>query len=176
MESGLLSRAIASVGLQRLQPDAISVAVDNHRLGAPATRDRALRAVRTKWTAPLDDDDEFRPRHLEQLLHLAIETGADYVYSWFVVVGGQDPFPETHFTNPFNPDNPIETTITVLVKTELAMEVGYQPQPGRTTNTGEDWRFLLQCLKLGAKVEHLVEKTWRWHHDSGNTSGLASRW
>ena len=171
----MLARAVRSVSVQTLPAAAHSIAVDINREGAPATRQRALDAVLTEWTAPLDDDDYFKPEHLLRLYQHAMETDADFVYSWFEVAGGIDPFPPTHFTNPFNPDDPIETTVTVLVKTDLAKTVGYKALDREQINTGEDRYFTLGCLKAGAKISHLVEKTWVWNHHGGNTSGLPTK-
>lgn len=168
--------ALASVGMQTMQPAAVSLAIDVNREGAPGTRQRCLDAALTEWVAPLDDDDAFMPQHLEHLMQHALETDADYVYSWFQVVGGQDPFPPTHFTNPFNPEDPIETTVTVLMKRDLANEIGYKSlDRGHDTNTGEDYGMLLGAVRLGAKIEHLVERTWYWTHHGGNTSGLPTK-
>lgn len=180
----LLARAVASVAAQTKPAAAVSIALDNNREGAPPTRQRALDAVNTKFVAFLDDDDEFLPTHLEDLYGHMMETGADIVYSWFKVVvrGGvvleDDPvFPPGHYLNPFNPDDPIETTITTLVRTELAKEIGFHRlNRGHNTNTGEDRGFILDAIKAGANIQHLVKKTWLWHHDSGNTSGLPERW
>lgn len=91
-------------------------------------------------------------------------------------MGGRDPFPPTHYRDPFDPQKPIETTITVLVRTDLAQQVGFQRLNRGETNSGEDRFFTLGCLAAGARIEHLVEKTWLWHHNSGNTSGLPTRW
>lgn len=179
---GLLARAIRSVAGQSLPPDALSVAWDTERQGAAVTRQRALDAVQTGWTAFLDDDDEMLPTHLAQLMRHARETEADYVYSWFETVPhGCDPFPTYHFTNEFNLADPIQTTITVLVKTDLAKSVGFveQDDEGKLVGGqrwGEDYEFTLGCLRAGAKISHLVERTWLWHHDSGNTSGRPDRW
>lgn len=179
--SELLMRAVRSVLTQTLRPDALVVQIDREHDGAAYTRHTALSMVRTPWVAFLDDDDEMLPTHLEDLLRHALETNADYVYSWFETVPfGHDPFPRHHFTNPFDPKDPIQTTITTLVRTKLAQEVGFwAPQDGATIDGqrwGEDYTFTLDCLKRGAKIEHLVKKTWWWHHDSGNTSGRGDRW
>lgn len=175
--TSLRNTALSSVNQQTLQPAAISVAIDVNRKGAPATRQRALDAVITPWVAFLDDDDAFKPVHLEHLFEHAMETGADMVYSWFEVLGGTDPFPVTHFTNEFDPENPIETTITTLVRTNLAKEIGFQAlDRGHDTNTGEDYRMVLEAVRQGAVIKHLVERTWYWRHHSANTSGLPTKW
>lgn len=172
----MLQRAISSVLAQTHRAAAIAVAIDTHREGAAVTRNRALQSVRTPWTAFLDDDDEFMPQHLEKLWTYAQMTGADFVYSWFAVVGGGDPFPSTHFTEPFDYANPVETTITTLVRTTLAQEIGMQSLARGQQNSGEDYRLVLKLVECGAKIVHLAERTWYWHHDSKNTSGLPGRW
>lgn len=172
----MLAQAVRSVMAQTMPAAAISVAIDVNREGAPATRQRALDAVNTDWVAFLDDDDWFNPDHLELLYKHAMDTGADFVYSWFNVVGGTDPFPSTHYTEPFDPQNPIETTITTLVRTGLAKEAGFQALDRGQINTGEDRYFTLKCLDLGANIQHLVAKTWAWRHHSQNTSGLSTKW
>jgi hypothetical protein len=178
----LLARAIRSVSTQTLPADALSVSWDIEHEGAAATRQRALDGVQTGWTAFLDDDDEMLPEHLARLMRHARETDSDYVYSWFETVpAGHDPFPPYHFTNEFNPADPIQTTITILVKTELAKSVRFVPQDDegkliRGQRWGEDYEFTLGCIRAGGKISHLVERTWLWHHDSGNTSGRPDRW
>lgn len=173
----LLTRAIASVSAQTLPARAISVAVDTRHEGAALTRARALDVVSTEWTAFLDDDDEFGPYHLEHLLEHALAENADFTYSWFETVpAGRDPFPDWFRTEPWHPDQPRHTTMTVLVKTELAQEVGFIPAEPGAGHGNEDWRFILRCNELG-KISHLCdERSWWWHHDSGNTSGLPDRW
>lgn len=179
-----LNRAISSVTLQTRPAAAVSVAVDLNHDGAWVTRDRALRAVQTEWVAFLDDDDWFLPSHLDVLTRCAAETGADYVYSWYVIqdrdgnVINADPL--GYFGKAFDPDNPTQTTITTLVRTELAQEAGFQlPTDGDLIHgqrAGEDWNFTLRCLALGARIVHVPERTWIWSHHGANTSGMPSRW
>lgn len=155
----------------------VSVAADLDHEGAWATRGRALAAVRTGWTAFLDDDDQFKPEHIERLLACAQETGADYVFSWFdtrYTIRQADPL--GHFGKPFDPANPHHTTMTVLVRTELAQVVGFTPPADSDLVGGEDWRFTLGCVAAGARIIHLPERTWYWHHDRIGTQGLRNRW
>lgn len=183
----LLRRAVDSVLNQTWPVNGISIAIDMHREGAGPTRQRALDGVTTPWVAFLDDDDEFLPHHIEALTRHITETDCDYAYSWFKVVarGGviidADPvFPPGHYLNPWDDANPRQTTVTTMVRTELAKQVRFAPPPGEQLIDGqawgEDWQFTLGCLAAGAKISHLVEKTWLWHHDSGNTSGRPERW
>lgn len=180
----LLKRAIESVQAQTLVPVAMAISTDVTGEGATATRQHGLDAVTTEWTAFLDDDDEFLPWHLERLSKHAEETEADLVWSWFQTIGGHDPFPE-HFGRQFDLDDPHQITITTLVRTEAAQMVGGfifdgvdEEDPGvdaAGNRTGEDFRFSVRMAKAGFKLSGLAERTWLWHHDSGNTSGLASR-
>jgi len=168
--------ALASIAAQTLSPAAVSVAIDVSGEGAPATRQRALDAATTEWVAFLDDDDAFMPQHLDHLYKHALETNADFVYSWFQVVGGVDPFPPGHYLNQFDPEHPIETTVTTLIRTELAKAVGFRSlDRGEDTNTGEDYGMVLGVVKLGGNIQHLVERTWYWSHHGGNTSGLPTK-
>jgi glycosyltransferase involved in cell wall biosynthesis len=179
---GLLQRAVASVLAQTHPAAGLAVAIDHEKQGAPAARQRALDMVDTQWVAFLDDDDEFMPMHLETLWNAAHSHSADYVYSWFDTIPlGGDPFPSSHYLDPWDDENPRQTTVTTLVRTELARQVGFASfsETGELIDGqrwGEDWSFTLGCLALGAKIHHVVAKTWWWHHDSSNTSGRPDRW
>lgn len=192
IRNGMLQRAMNSVHDQTLLPDAVCLAIDTEGEGAAATRDRALRMANTKWVAFLDSDDILQAKHLEWLLRHALEREADFVYSWFRVLQQfangttrileDDPvFPPGHYLNEFDPANPIETTITTLVRTEIAQAVGFKPLDRGEQNGGEDYGFLLGCMAAGAKVSHLKRRSWLWcHHqlpDStpGNTAGLPTK-
>jgi glycosyltransferase involved in cell wall biosynthesis len=170
VKNGMLARAVASVQRQTVPYHLITVE-DTDRQGAAATRQRGLEQVTTEWTAFLDSDDEMDPDHIEHLLACAADTGADYVYPWFRVVGGSDPFP-MFFGKPFDPAAPNSTTITILVRTELAKTVGFATDP-TVQVAGEDFLFTKGCIAAGARIVHLPRRSWTWHHHSGgNTSGL----
>jgi glycosyltransferase involved in cell wall biosynthesis len=170
--NGMLDRAAASVRAQTVPVEHI-LAEDIHRKGAAITRAHGLHLVDTEWTAFLDSDDELDPDHIEYLLACAQDTGADYVYPWFRVVGGTDPFP-MFFGRPFDPNCPNSTTITILVRTELAKQVGFARDPNVAVS-GEDYAFTLGCIAAGAKIVHLPRRSWTWHHTGMNTSGLPNR-
>lgn len=180
LSNGMLARAIASVAAQTLPADALSIAVDNERCGAWYTRQRALDAVQTEWTAFLDSDDEFLPEHLALHAEWAERERADFVYAWFQIRperrAAEDPFPPEFFTEPWWPDRPRHTTTTVMVRTELAKAVGFtEPIPNADVGH-EDWKFTLGCYEVGAKIVHVPGvRTWLWHWEAGNTSGLAYR-
>jgi hypothetical protein len=178
VRNGMTKRAVGSVLGQTLPAAAVVVEQDLERAGAAVTRDRGLRKVTTEWVAFLDSDDQLKPSHLAELMRCAADTGADYVYSWYEPVGfGADPLP--HFGKVFDPERPTQTTITVLVRTELAQAVGFrEPPPGALIGGeryGEDFQFTVECLGLGARIVHLPKRTWIWNCHGLNTSGQPGR-
>jgi glycosyltransferase involved in cell wall biosynthesis len=169
----MLRRAMLSIGRQNLPATRISVALDMEHRGAAVTRQCALDAVETPWVAFLDDDDYLYPRHLEALSELQEATGADYLWSWF---DGNNPFPQ-HRGRQMDVNDPHHTTMTVMVRTELAKEVGFSilwPEGWKLPQ--EDWQFITGCVKAGAKFAHTPEVTWHYSSHLGNTCGLGDRW
>lgn len=168
---------------------------DTTHAGAARTRHAGLLEVDTEWVAFLDDDDEMLPQHLYALLSAALEHDADYLWSRFRIVypDGTGPIgPEFLGEKAFsqwNDDDPCQTTITTLVRTELAREAGGFAQftdDGREVDgqrRGEDHEFTLRCRAAGGVFRHVPEVTWLWHHWGlgargvpGNTSGMPDRW
>lgn len=78
----------------------------------------------------------------------------------------------------WNDDDPCQTTITTLVRTELALAAGGFEQftdDGSTVDgnrRGEDHEFTLKCRKAGGAFRHVPRVTWDWYHHSANTSGM----
>lgn len=163
----MLERAAASVRAQTHPVDLV-LARDVHGMGAAMTRQYGLMEVETEWTAFLDSDDTMDPDHIEHLVTCARDTGADYVYPWFRVVGGSDPFP-MFFGRPWDDSAPHSTTITILVRTGLAREVGFEGV------YGEDYAFTLGCVAAGAQIVHLPRRSWTWNHGAQNSSGMPGR-
>jgi hypothetical protein len=165
--NGMLRRSLDSVWTQRLLPVAVEVALDLDGSGEARTRNRALGAVRSRWTAFLDDDDTFLPDHLEVLMEHAEATEADVVYSYFEVVGGSDPL--NALGKPFDPDELMQHNwipVTTMVRTELAKHVRF-PEDDHLLYV--DWLFLKGLVKAGAKFSHVPKVTWQWHHHGHNS-------
>lgn len=180
VQNGMLRRAMNSVFDQIMMPAAITVRVDANAVGAPIMRQRLLEEVRTPWLAWLDSDDEFLPHHLSTLMDTALAVDADMVYSWYDVVGGSDPRPAEEKL-PWDPTTPRQTSIVTLVKTDLAREVGGYLVDGdlrdpKRQYSAEDWVFTKRMNDAGAKIHHVLTRTWLWHHHGKNTSGLPTRW
>jgi GT2 family glycosyltransferase len=183
--AGMLGRAVESVMAQQLAAKAVSIAVDTEKQGAATTRDRALRAVGTEYTAFLDDDDQMQPEHLRILMEAAEESSADYVFSYFTIAGPDGRLlptvdPLHHFGRVFDPADPHQTTITILVRTELAKDIGFRDPPEGALiagqRYGEDFDFTVRAAQAGAKILHVPHRTWIWNHHQANTSGRPSRW
>jgi hypothetical protein len=182
--NGMLNRALLSIHEQLLPATDFVVELDRAGAGAAATRQAGLERVRSPWTAFLDSDDWWYPEHLAVLAQAAHETVADYVFSYYSVFDAweamrPDVDPLGLFGVPFDPERPHQTTITILVRTELARAVGFQPQPigklipGTKLRHGEDYEFTLGCVRLGAKIVHVPRRTWAWRHHGLNTGGVA---
>lgn len=165
-----LQSALASVWAQEHPAAGLIVATDLHREGAWISRQRALDGVRTPWVAFLDDDDEFYPQHLRVLLQCAAEREADYVFSYWDLTRTGPVLGDT-LGREFDPTAPHHTTMTVMVRTEIAQAVGFTAPPDGMIVAGEDWRFTLGCIERGARIVHHPEQTWYWRHHGKNTSG-----
>lgn len=166
-QNGLLARAVASIQTQTIPVEHV-LALDVHNVGASITRNAGLVQVKTPWVTFLDSDDKMDPGHVAGMLTCAQGSGADFVYPWFRVVGGTDPFPQ-FFGVPWTNESPHCTTVVVLVRTELAQQIGFQDV------LSEDWWFTLDCMNVGAKIVHHPVRSWTWYHHRGNSSGRPGR-
>lgn len=177
IRTGLLGEAVQSVYSQIFRPDGgIALAMDVNHEGAWVTRQKALDRVETEWVAFLDSDDVLLPNHLDLCYTAAMYYNADFVYPYFYTHGMRDPFatpenPLGHFGREMDMADPHHTTMTVLVRTELAKSVGFTPPAPGDQVGGEDWRFILGCVKAGAKFKHVAERTWIYRNHGRNSSG-----
>lgn len=171
LKNGLLIETLASVAQQTLQPDTIVIVNDLERAGAGRTRQKLLAAVPTTHMAWVDSDDLLYPQHLEKLWNCMQETGAVFVNSWFNAP--HDPL--GHFGKPLDPCNPHHTTITFMVDTALAQEVGFPETQEDGPISNEDWAHIAGIAKLccerGLRMVHLAERSWFWRQQGQNSSG-----
>ena len=177
IENGMLSRCLASIYAQSTKVAELCIAVDRHKEGSRETRKRAIRMAQADWIAPIDADDEWLPEHLEKLLALAEAESADYVYPWYEVIGGTDPRPYA-FGQPFDPVKPSHHPSCILVRTYLAQEAIThlkRKDEEKPPLWSDDFALLTACMNLGAKIVHLRERTWRWHHHGQNSSGVPGK-
>lgn len=179
-----LTRAVASVTAQTVQPDYHIIATDRGHWGSAAVRNRALMAADTTWVAFLDDDDEFLVNHLEVVLSAADTSGADVIYTGCRVLdqhGDDVPMREEwgRFGQEFDPillTTKAYLPVTSLVRTSLARLALFGPPNHKPESFYDDWGFYLRLLDIGAIFKHIPEVTWIWHHHGKNTSGQGNRW
>lgn len=195
----MLGQAVESVLQQTHQALQTLIQTDLEGIGAAATRNQAIKQVKTFWTAFLDDDDYFYDFHLERLLKTAEKTEADLVYPWFDLVvpigdGTLDvqnwrdplfgrwgdetvsplgkPFGEQQRT--FLLEEECFIPVTVLMRTDLLHSVGGFPVPATPEwppRACEEWGLWRLLLAAGATFAHHPERTWVWRHHASNTSG-----
>jgi glycosyltransferase involved in cell wall biosynthesis len=80
--------------------DFVRVIHHDKAMGAPRSRNEAIRMARGEWVTGLDDDDEFEPQRIEALLHFALlleRAGIPFsaVYSQYNTVRGGSVIPTT---------------------------------------------------------------------------------
>lgn len=188
----MTAEAVASALAQTEPPDAIIVEYDRHRTGAAATRNRALRGVRTPWVAFLDSDDLLQHNHLQVCLDELERTGADLVYPGFTPDGGPDQTATAQdgrvvrpFGVPFGPEQERWfrerggfIPVTHVCRTDRVKKAGGFPQQGRfkvpagnVSGDCEDYGLLLAMLDRGARFVHVPVKTWIYRFHAGNTGG-----
>lgn len=172
MDNMMTLRAMRSVQTQQYSPYTITIPVDVYGRGGRDTRIRGIMQVRTEWTALIDSDDTMNPDHLLLLSNHLRETGADYVYPWYTVVGGEDPRPHL-FAQPFDPAAPAHHPSTILARTSLLREAA-RDMKTKEASTGDyvsdDYSLMRACMRLNGRITHLPERTWLWYHHGGNTS------
>jgi hypothetical protein len=177
----LLGRAVQSVLDQQLLPKWIVIAHDLGPYGAESTRQAGLDAAAqlgTEWVSFLDSDDTWYPQHLRAHRDLLDHGGPNYeggdvAYSWF---DGNDPFP-AHRGRVYDPTEPHHLTMTLTVRTSLAVQAGFVLPDGPLHQewSGEDWMFQLRLRDLRARFVGTGEVTWTYQVHEGNTSGLPTR-
>lgn len=176
-KNGFLDQALQSARDQTLPFDEVIVEADVKHEGPAVVRNRAVEKVETEFVCFLDDDDYLLPQHHQVLSEL----GGDVRWPWFDVKGGSDPFPFFRGRQ-WDPEDPHQIPITVMVRTEAFRAVGgfvtvgdEGPVDKWGNRAGEDWRLWLALSEAGYEFSHTPETTWVWRHHGNNSSGLPSR-
>lgn len=186
--NGMLDTALWSIRQQTHPGLQVVLSEDVHGQGAAVTRQAGLDNVADPWVAFLDSDDWLYPDHVQTLITAARDTGADYVFSYFTPhdqwegARGPDCDPLGLFGHRFDPATPTQTTGTILVRTDLAKEVGWRTQPedrvipgAEHLRYGEDFDFTVRAAQSGARIVHVPRRTWAWRIGHHNTSGIPGR-
>jgi glycosyltransferase involved in cell wall biosynthesis len=152
-----------------LQPLEHLIAVDLHRNGGGATKNRLIESASGKWIAILDDDDILKSNHLEVLFSNA--EGADIVSSY-----AEGPGYSGWYNAPFDPERlKFGNTVghNALIRKELFDRIGMFG-----SEHGYDWTFWARALAAGAKFNVVPVVTWvyridnAWGHESKEITGL----
>jgi glycosyltransferase involved in cell wall biosynthesis len=128
VDDGSITRAPRGFGAD----SRVRVFRHEHSQGVAVSRNRAIEEARGEWIAFLDDDDVWAPWHLRLLLDAALEQGARWAFSGYVMTDlrrrpvGSGPVPvvEEDFERQFLRCNPIGTPSAMVVATETVRAIG----------------------------------------------------
>lgn len=166
-----LYQACQSVWTQTQRPAAHSIWVDHERKGSAYSRNKAASAAVTEWIAPLDDDDELYPIHLEALL--AHSADADIVYPYCHVIG-RDWSPNREFdADALRQGNYIP--ITTLIRRDLWEQAGGWRDSSQVAHGWEDWDLWLRALDMGARFKCVPQVTWAYRFGATNKTHVGER-
>ena len=182
----MLVEAAESVRMQTARPSVHAIGVDYEDIGIGRMLNRLAAGVEAEWLARLDDDDLFKPNHLEVL---ASGVGAaDVVYSWCDVVGRSangvtPPVPAVLGPAGWMPNQDFDADLlrernyipaTALIRRSLWQELGGWLESGwgldddRRNARAEDWDFWLRALDAGARFSCIPEVTWTYRYHGAN--------
>ncbi len=183
----MLAEAMASVQAQTVKPTIHVIGIDHARVGIGRMLNQLARGVDTEWLARLDDDDVFKPNHLEVLSSGADQ--ADVVYTWCEVAprarNGQAPaVPSVLGPAGWIPNQEFDAEklrernyipATTLIRKSLWESIGGWSLPGwgvqdtpREPEFAEDWDFWLRALDAGARFLCIPEVTWTYRFHGEN--------
>ena len=179
---GKLRKAVSSALAQDYPVAAVSIAVDRYGKGSAHTRNRALDAVQTEWVLFLDDDDQLLPNALSLLIMGQGESQADVVYGLPRIVDAQGNIKPRFFEaggpEVFDPHLLMQKSyipVVSLVRTALAQDSGGFEFSADGNGSYDDWGFYKNLLCYGAEFHHILQETFIWNIDGGNTSGKPDR-
>jgi hypothetical protein len=182
----MLAEAMESVQAQTRHPSIHAIGIDHSRIGIGRMLNQLAAGVEAEWLARLDDDDLFKPNHLEVL-----STGtekADVIYTWCDVMpraheGVMPPVPAVLGpagwipNQEFDPGTLLERNYipaTTLIRKSLWQDLGGWLLPGwgvgppREPDLAEDWDFWLRALDSGARFLCIPEVTWTYRYHGAN--------
>lgn len=183
----LLLEAMASVHAQTLAPTSHIVGIDYDRVGIGLMLNQLASSAEAEWLARLDDDDLFKPNHLEVLSRRVDD--ADVVYTWCEVKprsrdGVVPPVPAVLGPAGWIPNQEFDANLlrernyipaTTLIRKSLWREIGGWTLPGwgvgdspRQPEFAEDWDFWLRALDSGARFLCIPEVTWAYRYHGEN--------
>lgn len=175
----MLGEALASVYAQTVAPAAVLVRWSRpERIGPvhiAAQRNRLLAAVDTPWVATLDDDDLWRPDHLETVLPVLDFDVTDVVHTWTDPEGTVPRVDVTGWPQPkliaaLRAGNFIPSAALIRTETIRAAggwsESGFDGRRYATWATWEDWDCWIRLAEAGARFVTVPKVTWEYRMGS----------
>lgn len=128
--------------------------------GTPAVN-RALELARGAWIAPLDDDGEFTPDHVETLVSVATEYRLEFVYGQSEI---EEPDGSRRVLGAWPPAHAAFCRGSVLYSARLSF-MRYDPEAWRLDESG-DWNLWRRMIEAGVRMGSIEELVYRHHRDA----------
>ena len=130
---------------------------DRWAVSGAAPWNRAVELCRGEWIAPLDDDDEFLPNHIETLLELALEQRAEFAYGGTETVG----HPSASYLFSFPPViGSVSMQSAIYLRALDFFECDTQSWAIEETT---DWNFIRRMLDAGVLMAAIDQPVARYY-------------
>jgi hypothetical protein len=128
----------------------------------------ALEIARGAWIAPLDDDDEFTPDHVELLLSLAIEYRLEMVYGQSLM---EQPDGSWSVVGSWPPQQGGLCHGSALYAADLRF-FKYDPEAWRVHEPG-DWNLWHRMLDAGVRMGNVEQVVYRHYQEARHRTAAA---
>ena len=137
-------------------------AQDRWSVSGAAPWNRALELCTGDWIAPLDDDDEFLPDHIEILLDLALDRRAEFAYGGLETIG----FPDDPYLFSFPPAwGSVNMQAAIYLRA-----LGFFECDTRSWVVDEptDWNLIRRMRDAGVLMAAIDQPVTRYYPSMGN--------
>lgn len=135
--------------------------------GTPAVN-HALELARGAWIAPLDDDDQFTPDHVETLLSVALEHRLEFVYGQSEM---EEPDGSWRVLGAWPPAHAGFCHGSVLYSARLSF-MRYDPEAWRMGEPG-DWNLWRRMIEAGVRMGSIDQIVYRHHLEARHRRAVA---
>lgn len=109
---------------------------------------KAVEMAKGEWIATLDDDDEFRPNHLESLVKLAQENNSELAYGALMSTHENTKKQKTIYSSPPRPG---EFSMMGAIYLRLLYEIFPTDELGWAVRLPQDWYLVKRMLEAGIR-------------------------
>jgi tetratricopeptide (TPR) repeat protein len=152
----------------------LQLVASNTRLSRPLAANAGLQAATGDWITFLDDDDEFLPEHIAQLVDATTRAnGAGIVHTLAQAVfndGRRDPFGQPFALVELYSRNFIHLSATLISRSLIESGCRFDP----SLDIHEDWDFFLQCAQC-TKFYFEPMQSYLWYVDAGSSGTAGGR-